>query len=639
MRGQKDIGVESTVIMVSSSTHMRLTRTSSDLRMLSAILLPPSPILKANDLLISSTSGEIPILLEATTHVCDSPLPTFGEPPGLRDVAKELKLIDKVDITGGNTRDSTCTDEALVEELDNTHATLEVSNGRHEAEPPSDSCPTRAVSSEPKSGIHLAHDDVPGGDAERSSMLGGCSTPIFVKQGRFEALRDPQTSCPSTMELSTTVAVEEDLDGDQLLMIATFHTYSTLPTPTFAPPSPSSSADVISPSPSLVGRPRHRRPLERARAVRFPGRPKSPRLQINEVESNLVCNAPPSSTKHASYPRWQLTDSTPPVSTYSCIPDTRVSDTAHPFMKHVELPDELSWIKHMIIELWIDQEGFRAVRSCMQLMGYSPRTRSLHPYESAEDAGSCVSAGVVEFMPTKRETFAFHYATLDSPPTLRMVSVSGDEARDYISRQATLSVKANGVYTVLGTETFMASIPNGDSHGLRLRWKFDYLVNDRKVDGTGKNLPGEKTLTPLTFSCSPYLFHPLQGKKTGLMHIMKKNLVPKLGSHKLEPPTYAPSHSILPPALRYLSIGRDATHTRSHSDAVAKNGHYSLTRSPLDTGVGGGTILGMNHVPRARRRRASSAGEHSLTCIGKESRHVALKEGPGMFTPGPTLFR
>jgi len=52
-------------------------------------------------------------------------------------------------------------------------------------------------------------------------------------------------------------------------------------------------------------------------------------------------------------------------------------------MKRVALPEELSRLKHMIIELWIDQKGFRAVD--MQLMEYSPRTRSLHPYKSAEN--------------------------------------------------------------------------------------------------------------------------------------------------------------------------------------------------------------------------------------------------------------
>lgn len=631
--------------MAFSSTHARLTRTSSDLRMLSAILHPPSPVLKADDLLISSTSGEIPILLEATTHACDSTLPTFGE-PGLCGVAKELKLNENKLDTIGNTGDLTRSDEALVEnwmceESDDMYIAAEFANKRH-AEPSSDSCLVRAASGEPKNAMHPAYYDALGDDIGRSSTLGNHLTPIFGKQSKFQVLRDSQASCPSTTELSTTtVAPKEDHDGDQMLMTATFQTYSTLPTPTFAPPSPSSSADVISPSSSPLSRQRHRRPLERARAVRFPGRPRSPRLQVNEIESNLVHNAPPSPTKHASHPRWQLTDSAPTMSTYSCTADTRVSDAVHPLMKHVALPEELSWLKHMIIELWIDQEGFRAVRPCMQLMGYSPRTRSLHPYESSENAGSDVTAGVAEFMPTKRETFAFHYSALDSPPTLRTVSVAGNESRDYISRQATLSVKANGVYTVLGTETLIASMLNSDAHGLRLRWKFDYLVSDRKVDGTGKTLPGEKALTPLTFSCSPYLFHPLQGKKTGLMHIMKKNLAPKLGSQKLEPPTYALSHNILPQTSRHLSIGKDAaTHARSRSDASAKGGHYSLTRSPLETGVRGTTILGMNHMPRARRRRASSAGENSLTCLRNEPRHggiVTLKEG--MFMPGPTLFR
>lgn len=614
--------------MVFSSTHTRLTRTSSDLRMLSATLLPPSPILKADDLLISSTSGEIPILLEATIHVCDSPLPTFDEPPGLRNVAKEPKPIDKLDNTVGRTRDLTRDVEALFQNWmfgNSADLAHEFVDGRH-SEPPRDSCPAKVVSGELKNAIPV-YDDVLGGDARCDR-----STPTVVQQGKFEGLRDPQASCLSTMEPCTTP--REDLDG-QVLMIATFHTYSTLPTPTFAPPSPSSSLDVISPLSSPVGRQRHRRPLERARAVRFPGRPRSPRLQVNEEELNFVRNAPPSPTNHASYPRWHLTDSASPVPTHLCMGDTRVSDAAHPFMKHVTLPEELSWIKHMVIELWIDQEGFRAVRSCMQLMGYSPRTRSLHPYESAEDTGSGVAAGVAEFMPMKRETFAFHYATLDSPPTLRMVSVAGDESRDRISRQATLSVKTNGVYTVLGTETFIASMLNNDAHGSRLRWKFDYLVGDRKVDGTGKTLPGEKTLTPLTFSCSPYLFHPLQGKKAGLMHIMKKNLVPKLGSQKLEPPTYASSRRIAQ-VSRYLSTGRDtAAHTRSRSDASAKSGHYSQARSPLDTNVGGEIILGMNHIPRTRRRRASSAGENSLACSRNEPRHGEIV----VFTPPIPITR
>ena len=635
--------------MVFSTTHTRLTRTSSDLRVLSATILPPSPILKADDLLISSTSAEIPILLpEATTHACDSQPPTLREPPGLCDVAEEPDPIsDKLDTTR-NMRDLTPSDEALHENWmcgESDDIAVKLPNGRH-AESPTNSRRPGAISGELNTAMYPVHhdSDALGDDVLRSSILGDCSAPIFGKHCNFERFRDPQASCPNTMELDTTTVVpREDLDGDQLMFIATFYTYSTLPTPTFAPPSPSPSAEVISPSSSPISRQRNRRPLERARAVRFPGRPRSPRLQVNEDEANFVRNAPPSPPKHASYPRWQLTDSAPTVSTYSCTANARASGAVHPFMKHIALPEKLSWLEHILIELWIDQEGFRAVRPSMQLVGYSPRTRSLHPYEAAENAGSDVTAGVAEFMPMKRESFVFHYATLDSPPTLRMVSVAGDESRDYISRQATLSVKANGVYTVLGTENFIGSILN-DAHGLRLqnvrlRWKFDYLVSDRKVDGTGKIIPGEKTLTPLTFSCSPYLFHPLQGKKAGLMHIMKKNVVPKLGSQKLEPPTYQSSHSTLPQASRHLLTGKDtATHARSHSDASAKSGHYSLRRSPLDSGVRGGTAQGMDHTPRARRRRASSAGENSLTCLGNELRHGGIATLKGGLL-NPALFR
>ncbi|KAG9314094.1 hypothetical protein JVU11DRAFT_4875 [Chiua virens] len=551
--------------MLSSTTHTRLTRTASDLRALSAILLPPSPILRADNLLISLTSDEIPILLEATTHTCDSPLP---HPPGLCDPTEELNLIDKLGATE-NTRGLTRGDEALhenwilCEELET--CTTRLPNGRH-AEPPNYSFPPEAVPSELKNAIHLACYDVFGGDGDHPDILHDCSA------GDSEEQRDSQTSCPSTTALTgktTTVIPKEDRDGEQALIIATFHTYSTLQTPTFAPPSPSPSVDVISPLSSPDGRQRHRRPLERARAVRFPGRPRSPRSQLSDLEAHPACNISPSPTNQALYPRRQLADSAHIVPADPCSTDKNVPDTVYPFVKHVALPEEFSWLRQMAIKLWIDQEGFRAVRSSMQLIDYSPRTRSLLPYGPAENAGSDVTAGIAEFMPTKRETFAFHYGTLDGPPVLRMVSVAGDDSRDYISRQATLTVKANGVYTVLGTETFIASILNSNVpvsrlQNVRLRWKFDYLLSDRKVDGTRKILPGEKTLTPLTFSCSPYLFHPLQGKKAGLMHIVKKNLAPKLGSQKLEATAIHIKAKRAPTSLM-SSLGRERCYTHKIS--------------------------------------------------------------------------
>ena len=599
--------------MVFDTTRIRLTRTSSDLRTLSAALLPPSPILKADDLLPRSISGEIPIFFEATTPLCESPARPRN-PPGLWNLGEEITY--RADTTA-NTWNVISGDEALPEnwmavESNEGCISAKLSKGRH-AVSPSDSFLAWAIVCKLKSVSRRACHDFPGGDSVHPNTQDACLLQTLEKQSSFEGLRDSRASYPNTTAFSSTPVVpKEDLDADQLPIVATFHTYSPLPTPTFAPPSPSPSTDVISPSSSPTGRQRHRRPLERAGAVRLPGRPRSPRLQVNETEAH-------SPTKQ-TYPRRQLADTAPMASTSPC-----TTDVVLPLLKRVALPDELSWLQCMEIELWFDQEGFRAARSCMQLIGYSPRTRSLYPYEPARDVESNVTAGVAEFMPTKRETFAYHYSTLDSSPTLRMISVAGDESRDYISKQAALSVKTNGVYTVLGTETPIASVPTNDAHGLRLhnvrlRWKFDYLVSDRKVDGTGKTLPGEKTLTPLTFSCSPYLFHPLQGKKAGLMYIMKKNLVPKLGSRKVEPPPYSPSRAILPRTPRLPSTGREvATHARCHSDALVKGDHYLLAQSPLlDTGVGRGAIP-MDRVQRTRRRRASSAGENSLTCLRNDS--------------------
>lgn len=121
--------------MTLSSTHTRLTRTSSDLRLLSAVLLPPSPILKADDFPTSTTTGEIPILLEATTQVCASACD--GELIlGLYNVAEESKLTPRRDKV-------THIKNWMYEELDNTCTTAELSDGRyHNAESPGDSgCP------------------------------------------------------------------------------------------------------------------------------------------------------------------------------------------------------------------------------------------------------------------------------------------------------------------------------------------------------------------------------------------------------------------------------------------------------------------------------------------------------------------
>jgi len=61
------------------------------------------------------------------------------------------------------------------------------------------------------------------------------------------------------------------------------------------------------------------------------------------------------------------------------------------------------------------------------------------------------------------------------------VTINGEEAKDFISRQASLTIKTNGLYTLQGTE----------EKG-KLFWKLEYIVEDRRAPATGTPIPGEK---------------------------------------------------------------------------------------------------------------------------------------------------
>lgn len=105
------------------------------------------------------------------------------------------------------------------------------------------------------------------------------------------------------------------------------------------------------------------------------------------------------------------------------------------------MPTSLAWLDRSSIELSIDQEGFRAVQARFRFTGYSSR-HSWDQYGNSPD-------NVAQFRPISRQIFNFHYAALEALPVLRRITANGDEARDYITRQASLGLKVNGVYTVL----------------------------------------------------------------------------------------------------------------------------------------------------------------------------------------------
>ncbi|SRR6266404_5790792 len=224
------------------------------------------------------------------------------------------------------------------------------------------------------------------------------------------------------------------------------------------------------------------------------------------------------------------------------IPDAArtFSETPDVFTRSPLLPLSLYWLKSTVLELMIDQEGFRMTQPTFRFAGYS------HPpviESAAAPLGSHLVSATADFMPVERKSFTFHHASLDTPPVFRRLLVNGDGSHDYLSRQAYLILKANGPYSVHGTEPVLSSRLFSDTGPPVLTWRFDYFVGDRRTEA-GKIIPGEKTLTPLSFSCSPGLLQPTQARKIRVVHVVKKSVAPKLTAIKMEPPSPPHCHVV-----------------------------------------------------------------------------------------------
>jgi hypothetical protein len=248
------------------------------------------------------------------------------------------------------------------------------------------------------------------------------------------------------------------------------------------------------------------------------------------------------------------------------------------------LSAHLSWLSHTIVELSIDQEGFRAIKAIFRMKGFSNH-----------GAGQAtLTSGTVDFMPIKRLMYNFHHSYMGTPPVLRRVTLNGDEAKDYISREAILSIKSNGVYAVHGSEILHDA---GQGPQPTLGWKFTYVVDDRCVNG--KVVAGEKTLVPLSFSCTPGLVHINQGKKTGLMRVLMKGIVPKLASEKVEPPK---------------EPHKASTSSGSDSGPTTPNSWIGQSRSYWDVKTAGfatmnGVVARSSMRPKPVRKRSASVNE------------------------------
>ncbi|KAI0094254.1 hypothetical protein BDY19DRAFT_1052136 [Irpex rosettiformis] len=269
------------------------------------------------------------------------------------------------------------------------------------------------------------------------------------------------------------------------------------------------------------------------------------------------------------------------------------------------VPGSITWLETVFLRLWMDQEGFRLAQPVFKLSAYTTAPGDPHNKEQVTE----FIHGTAEFRPVKKYAFVFHHASLDPAPILRKLTCQDEDGVDYISRQATLTIKSNGVYSVFGSEdcdrsplspTLSNSGQAQRSEPMKLTWRFEYRVEDRYVEGTDKLRPGEKSIIPILFSCSPGLLHPSQGKKIKIMHVLRKGLVPKLASAKMEGSASAPtspeasSFDIIPPVLPAAK-----EHRRVHStvEGVSERG-----RQPIDPPTGESQKIGYG----LKRSRAMS---------------------------------
>lgn len=272
------------------------------------------------------------------------------------------------------------------------------------------------------------------------------------------------------------------------------------------------------------------------------------------------------------------------------------------------LPVSLSWLQSTTLEIMIDQEGFRMIKPVFKLAGYAPpRTKE----SEAVSLGAHLVSATADFMPMQRRSFAFHYSELDTPPVLRRLMLNGDESRDYLSKQAYLTLKANGPYTVQGIEHVQSSpLFLANEHSV-LSWRFDYLVGDRRTEA-GRIIPGEKTFTPLSFSCSPALLLPTQGKKIRVIHVVKKSVAAKLTATKVEPPR--------PPS--YLSLGGPGATPLSDAEsefpgAVTGKNKVPPSNAPQDTPAHlHGTTEALPHLLESLQSPTRKFIEEKMDCYG-----------------------
>ena len=104
-----------------------------------------------------------------------------------------------------------------------------------------------------------------------------------------------------------------------------------------------------------------------------------------------------------------------------------------------EVPPTLNWLHDICFQLWIDQEGSRAIRPTFRLVGFNPSSgTSLFPTSGSElwaDTTHPLTHGLALFRPMLQVTSVYHHGTLDTPSVLGRLTLADREDKYYIFRQ------------------------------------------------------------------------------------------------------------------------------------------------------------------------------------------------------------
>ncbi|KZV74063.1 hypothetical protein PENSPDRAFT_648265 [Peniophora sp. CONT] len=462
------------------------------------------------------------------------------------------------------------------------------------------------------------------GDDAESQKIDDSPSPSTIRRiSSATTLNDEQDAKHHSLPASFLSAASSANSELQALLLPTSTTESTLPSPRFAPPSLLSSDEsrVQSPAPSTPDLESEHEYDPRA-SLLHPSVPQQPlKSKLRKAVSSLVphphphahmhsppspprppglehANPSPSSVPHthdsprlsklfhrrtstaASIPSPPPPQSPIPEITLSTLPSVNSVDE----WRFASLPIALSWLKDTTVELLIDQEGFRSTRPAFVLKGYTgppPRADGYPPTLTDH-----LLHGRADFMPVQRKELVFHHSSLDALPVLRRVYVGGDEAHDYVGREARLALKGTGAYTVRGAEPVhipshplplsqTRGLPNLPPHA-ELTWQFDYFVNERRrKDGQPwKAEGGEKALAPLLFACAPGVLAPAQARKVRIVQVVRKSVAGKLVAERIAPPMLAGAGSKAAPARRARGAENEngqanRGHRRARSQAQA----------------------------------------------------------------------